>query len=104
MAHYPMINRRMWGRSDAGKMFRRAASKEFSAPWTIVGMLAAFAGGTLLGMMSGKKAAMSKESGGMWHMRGHHHHGSGQSACREPHETAAPGAEGEKQDERNEGE
>lgn len=85
-----------------------ARHAEFSAPWAIAGMITAFAGGTLLGMLGSKKGMMMHqgEQGHGWRMMKHHHHGFGESACRMEHggsEMAAPGAKND-QSERNEGE
>jgi hypothetical protein len=81
---------------------------KYMAPMAVAGMMAAFAGGALLGMLGGKKAAIMHEEGGMMHKRmwlaGHHHHGWGGPACRMTHEMAAPGAMHEEPGYRPEGE
>lgn len=103
-----MLKARAWEAEkamQAGKMMQKATQSKMSTPWAVVGMLTAFVGGALLGMVGVKKGVMmaSEDSQG-WSMMKHHHHGEG-SACRAKHDPmkqAAPGAEpGE---ERNEGE
>lgn len=89
------------------KHFGRNHSR-FTTPWAIAGMVAAFTGGTVVGMLGHKKAMMSAEGEGMsyrprW-MSKHHHHGFGSPACRTEHEPVAPGATDEPMGMRNEGE
>lgn len=96
-----------WNTSDIRRTARKATSAKMSAPWAAAGMLAAFAGGALLGIFGAKKTMTSSngETTG-WMMTKHHHHELGQPACRNKHgehEPAAPGARGD-QSGRNEGE
>lgn len=97
---------RAWNMAPARKAAHRATSAKMSAPWAVLGMLAAFAGGTLLGMFGTKKTIANESGSEGWRMMKHHHHGFGDSACRQKHgehQMAAPGARGD-QGERNEGE
>lgn len=95
----PMMKARMWEAqkaAQAGRLAEKAAQAKMSTPWAVIGMIAAFAGGALIGMFGTKKTlATSTESGERWRMMKHHHHGFGEGACRHKHGEsgmAAPGA------------
>lgn len=100
---------------------RTWGGQETNGPLNFGWALAAFLGGAMFGMMAGKKKAMMAShmrgqggmgpgmgaGGGGMPMWKHHHHGFGQSACHMKHqmsEPAAPGAQGEKPHERDDGE
>lgn len=102
--HYPTMNmpwRHSWRDSETDSWM--------ALTWALL----AFVGGAMFGMMAGKKKMMSHEMMGSWGMSGrmpmwkHHHHDFGGLACRAKHEMmqpVAPGATGERSEERNEGE
>lgn len=105
--HYPTMHmpwqRQSWGGSETNGWM--------ALTWALL----AFFGGTMLGVMMGKKkgfmmSRMMSTSGGtgggmpVWK---HHHHGYGQPSCHMRHqmtEPVAPGAADEKPHERDEGE
>lgn len=81
-----MIGHASWRDTRPKQMLNRATHTKMAAPWAAAAMLGAFAGGTLLGMFTGKKAAYNKmhESGSKM-MKHHHHHGYGAPACTKKH-------------------
>jgi hypothetical protein len=69
----------MVGSKRAKKAMKKAAAYDMPTMWAVAGMVGAFAGGALIGMLGGKKIGMRQNGDGYWSE--HHHHGFGEDPC-----------------------